>query len=326
MHTVRSPRGTTDRDPVDTGVRFAFGENWSRFLASIDDARIAEAEEALRRMLGAQNLVNRRFLDVGSGSGLPGLAARRLGAVVHSFDYDVDSVACTAELRRRYFPGDSSWTVEQGSVLDTSYMRSLGQFDVVYAWGVLHHTGDMWRALDNARIPLGPRGLLLISIYNDQGGRSVAWRQVKKIYNKLPRRMRTLYAVGLIVLLEATAALGRILTLQPQRHIRGWTCYGRGMSRWHDLVDWVGGYPFEVAKPEQILDFYRDRGLTLCRLKTCGGGLGCNEYVFEVPPRRSRKLAGPGRRAASQPTDGRGHQEQAREPGCGSDDAGSASR
>jgi hypothetical protein len=52
------------------------------------------------------------------------------------------------------------------------------------------------------------------------------------------------------------------------------------MSPWRDLIDWVGGYPFEVAKPEAILDFYLRRGFTLKRLVTCGGSLGCNEYVF----------------------------------------------
>jgi 2-polyprenyl-6-hydroxyphenyl methylase/3-demethylubiquinone-9 3-methyltransferase len=52
------------------------------------------------------------------------------------------------------------------------------------------------------------------------------------------------------------------------------------MSVWYDLVDWVGGYPFEVAKPEEVFDFYRKRGFELSRLKTSGGGLGCNEFVF----------------------------------------------
>jgi len=31
-----------------------------------------------------------------------------LGARVHSFDYDPQSVACTAELKRRYFEGDEN--------------------------------------------------------------------------------------------------------------------------------------------------------------------------------------------------------------------------
>jgi 2-polyprenyl-6-hydroxyphenyl methylase/3-demethylubiquinone-9 3-methyltransferase len=54
----------------------------------------------------------------------------------------------------------------------------------------------------------------------------------------------------------------------------------RGMSYWHDLVDWIGGYPFEVATPEAIFDFYMARNFELIALKTCGGRCGCNEFVF----------------------------------------------
>src|SRR2546426_1571009 len=131
------------------GGRFAFGENWARFLALLDDQRIRDAEESLQSKLEVENLAGKSFLDIGSGSGLFSLAARRLGARVHSFDYDPQSVACTAELRRRYFPGDERWTIEGASVLDAAYLASLGPFDVVYSWGVLHHTGHMWQALEN---------------------------------------------------------------------------------------------------------------------------------------------------------------------------------
>ena len=69
---------------------------------------------------------------------------------------------------------------------------------------------------------------------------------------------------------------------RPQDYIRSWTQYKatRGMSRWHDLLDWVGGYPFEVARPEEIFQFYSERGFQLERLRTCGDGLGCNEFVM----------------------------------------------
>ena len=139
------------------GERFAFGANWARFLKSLDEARIAKAEDSLRQMLAVARLDGKRFLDVGSGSGLFSLAARRMGAQVHSFDYDPRSVACTRELRDRYFPGDSVWRVEQGSVLDRDYLAGLGEFDVVYSWGVLHHTGAMWQAMENV-VPLVVRG------------------------------------------------------------------------------------------------------------------------------------------------------------------------
>src|SRR5947209_14888872 len=128
---------------VGSGARFKFGENWARFLELLDDGRIARAEESLKNMLEVEGLAGRRFLDIGSGSGLFSLAARRLGARVHSFDYDPRSVACTRELRRRFFTDDPSWTVDEASALDENYVRGLGAFDVVYSWGVLHHTGQM---------------------------------------------------------------------------------------------------------------------------------------------------------------------------------------
>src|SRR5467141_2182790 len=150
------------------GKRFAFGENWARFLALLDDQRIRDAEESLRSKLGVQSLAGRSFLDVGSGSGLFSLAARRLGARVHSFDYDPQSVACTRLLRDRFFPGDADWKINQGSVLYAGYLATLGRFDVVYSWGVLHHTGAMWAALKNVTTLVAPGGLLYLAIYNDQ--------------------------------------------------------------------------------------------------------------------------------------------------------------
>ncbi|HZB24819.1 MAG TPA: glycosyltransferase, partial [Vicinamibacterales bacterium] len=154
---------------VAAGERFEFGSNWARFLEVVDEDRIFTAEESLREMLHRTDLRGLTFLDVGSGSGLFSLAARRLGARVRSFDYDPQSVACTAELRRRYCPDDSQWEVSQGSILDARFVRSLGTFDIVYSWGVLHHTGNMWEALELVGQAVAPGGLLFIAIYNDMG-------------------------------------------------------------------------------------------------------------------------------------------------------------
>ncbi len=274
---------------VAQGQRFEFGQNWSRFLGSLNDDRIAQAEVSLKERLEVPDLRGKRFLDVGSGSGLFSLAARRLGASVHSFDYDPDSVACAQELKRRYFPDDPQWRVEEGSALDEEYLKGLGRFDVVYSWGVLHHTGAMWQALENVVPLVAPGGALFISIYNDQGGHSRRWRAIKKAYNRLPRRLKFLVLWPVFLYQWGPASL---LDLLRGRPFRKWRNYGaeRGMSPWWDVVDWVGGYPFEVAKPEEIFEFYRQKGFHLTQLITCGGKLGCNQFVF----RRDGQPAGGG--------------------------------
>jgi 2-polyprenyl-3-methyl-5-hydroxy-6-metoxy-1,4-benzoquinol methylase len=269
----------THAHEVSTGERFPFGHNWTEFLKSLNEEQIGRAEESLKNMLNVDSLRGRSFLDVGSGSGLFSLAARRLGARVHSFDYDPYSVASTAELRRRYFPVDADWKVEQGSALDEAYLESLGQADIIYSWGVLHHTGSMWQALENVVQLVKPRGALIIAIYNDQGKRSRQWRSIKKTYNRLPERLRFLVLWPAFVQLWWRRLLKDVIAGQPFRSFRNYKAL-RGMSLWHDVVDWVGGYPFEVAKPEEIFDFYYKRGFYLVRMTTQAGDLGCNEFVF----------------------------------------------
>lgn len=266
---------------VATGGRFEFGKNWTWFLETLNDQKIEEAVRSLQDMLEVNTLAGKSFLDIGSGSGLFSLAARRLGARVCSFDYDPNSVNCTAELKRRYFPDDSAWDIQAGSALDADYLRSLGKFDIVYSWGVLHHTGDMWTALANAALPAVPGGKLFIAIYNDQGTASRRWTKVKKIYNELPKGLKFLAVWPSFVVLYWRRLTKDFLVGKPFRTIRDYGKNQRGMSFWQDLVDWVGGYPFEVATPEQIFNFYKERGFQLTRLRTAGGSSGCNEFVFE---------------------------------------------
>jgi len=267
---------------IAQGERFEFGKNWSRFLEVLDDSRLASAQASLSEMLEVDNLEDKSFLDIGSGSGLFSLAARQLGARVHSFDYDPRSVACTRELRRRYFNSDGEWKIEEGSALDVDYVKSLGTFDVVYSWGVLHHTGQMWRALGNAHLPVKAGGRLFIAIYNDLGSRSRRWRWIKKTYNELPRFLKIPFGLAVMAPEEVKAMLRSLVMLKPAEYLHRWTRYdtNRGMSRWRDIIDWVGGYPYEVARPEEIFDFYRAQGFRLTKIQCGGVGLGCNQFVF----------------------------------------------
>jgi SAM-dependent methyltransferase len=254
--------------------RFRFGENWSHFLAQLSEDRIQDAKKSLQQLFGLASLEGKTFLDVGSGSGLFSLAARKLGARVTSFDYDPQAAECTQELRKRYFPSDSTWRIEQGSALDSAYLKSLGSFDLVYSWGVLHHTGSLWEALKNVADVVAPGGQLGIAIYNDQGVFSRFWWLYKRIYVSSPALFQRLM-VSLFGFYFGFRS--RIATLvkgtSPKRD--------RGMSEKIDLVDWVGGFPFEVATPEAIKKFYETRQFRLKTMKTVGRGHGCNEFVFE---------------------------------------------
>ena len=280
---IRENTASTHTAETASGGRFEFGKNWSRFLTLIDDSRIKEAEESLKEMLGLKSLEGRSFIDIGSGSGLFSLAARRLGARVHSFDYDPNSVACTAELKRRYFQGDSQWIVEEASVLDPAYLAKLGQFDVVYSWGVLHHTGQMWQALENVNRLVAPNGKLFIALYNDTGSQSARWKWIKKTYNQLPAVLRFPFTLIVIAPDELKSIARSVLTLKPGSYIKSWTNYAdnrRGMNRWRDIVDWVGGHPYEVSTPDEVFDFFTERGFILTKMNCGRVGLGCNQFVF----------------------------------------------
>lgn len=268
-------RGTSFEAEVEQGHRFEFGRNWASFLQTLNPARIERADESLRSFLGVTELRGKRFLDIGNGSGLFSLAARRLGAEVVSFDFDPQSVACAEELRRRYFPGDPQWTILRGSALDAEFVRGLGTFDVVYSWGVLHHTGSMWPGIELACERVLPGGQLFLALYNDQGWLSKFWLRVKEAYcrNAL---LRGLVVATFVPYFAARAVLKSLLHRRNE-----FAAYfeERGMSITHDWIDWLGGLPFEVARFEEVVQFAEERGFRLDRSKRTHR-LGCNEFVF----------------------------------------------
>jgi 2-polyprenyl-3-methyl-5-hydroxy-6-metoxy-1,4-benzoquinol methylase len=264
---------------VQAGNRFRFGENWRSFLSRLDDERVRESARCLAEMLETERLQGMSFLDLGCGSGLSSLAAMRLGAEkVLSMDYDPQSVGCALELKRKHLPGEERWRIETGNALDEKYLQTLGGWDIVYSWGVLHHTGAMWRALGNVVGLVREGGLLFISIYNDAGNRSRCWRRIKSLYNR-SRPARWLLVPVFFSRFILMGFLSDLFHLKnPLSRYREYK-KRRGMSVFHDWLDWLGGYPFEVATPEAIFDFFRERGFTLRRLRTCEGD-GCNQFVF----------------------------------------------
>lgn len=266
------------KDQVQKGDRFEFGKNWKAFLSTLTDEKIEIAKQSLVTMLGYTDLTGKIFLDVGCGSGLFSLAAMKLGAEVYSFDFDPNSVKCAEILKERYFP-QSKWKIQEGSILDEDYIKSLGKFDIVYSWGVLHHTGNLNLAMDNISMAVKEKGRLFIAIYNDEGVRSVRWRKVKKVYNS------GFAGKTFIVSTYIPFFVARLLFADLRRFKNPFKRYkdykaDRGMSLYYDWFDWLGGLPFEVASPEVMFEFYKKKNYSLVKMKTVNS-LGCNEFVFQ---------------------------------------------
>ena len=266
---------------------FEFGKNWESFVKKyLDQERIHEAKRSLAEFLGTSSLEGKTFVDVGCGSGLFSLAAYTLGAsLILSFDADADSVKCCEYLREKEgFP--EHWKVEIGSVLDGAFVSALGKYDIVYSWGVLHHTGKMWKAIENTAGLVSESGMLYIAIYNKADGialypdgrfgSSKFWEKEKKFYASLSPSVQNLadYAVmsALIVMY--------LLTLRnPVKMIQSHKKNYRGMSWRIDIKDWLGGYPYQYASVAEIFAFVKKLGFSLENLR-CNNGLLNNEYLF----------------------------------------------
>ena len=264
--------------------RFGFGENWKAFSETIDQERLDEAKKSLQYTFRLDDFTGRVFLDIGCGSGLFSLAATQLGARVISIDYDPDSIACAEHLRDVHGVQEQNWSVHQGSILDDALVSEIGKADLVYSWGVVHHTGNMKKAISNVASLVSQGGSLCLAVYNQQGGASRRWLRIKQLYNQIPGMMKPIYVLAVASVFECRFAIVRALKFQNPLPISEWKKKkkDRGMSAWHDWVDWVGGLPFEVASPEDVILQLRPEGFVLENLKTVGGGWGCNEYLFSL--------------------------------------------
>ncbi|MEW6095317.1 MAG: class I SAM-dependent methyltransferase [bacterium] len=269
------------------GKVFDFGKNWQNFIKMyLNDKRIEEAKRSLCEFLEINDLSGKTFLDIGCGSGLFSLAALRLGASkVVSFDVDPFSVKC-AEILCQQEGSPANWQIFNASILDDSLIKKLSTFDIVYSWGVLHHTGNMWKAIENALSLVNDNGLLYIAIYNKADGLAIYpdgrfgpskfWEFEKKIYSRLPLFLQNLIDLGVMSFLVRAY----LLTFNnPINKIRNHISL-RGMSWRIDIKDWLGGYPYEYASVTEIFRFMKSKGFSLINLKN-NNGLMNNEYLFK---------------------------------------------
>lgn len=240
-------------------VTFSFGENWQNYLLQITKEDIDKSQKEIEDLLGSKNIKDKTVIDIGCGSGIHSLAFLRLKAAsVLSFDYDEKSVEASKTLKQKY-RDSANWEIIHASVLDKRFVDSLDRFDIVYSWGVLHHTGKMWEAIENCLNLVEPGGFFLIGIYGDVKNYARDLR-LKQAYNSASDfgKKWMIYNRILKKMISMTLKFKNPLQWNEKR--------GRGMNAYNDLVDWLGGLPYEVAGEDEMVRFFADRNFTLKRL------------------------------------------------------------
>ncbi len=236
------------KDLKNVDQHFAFGKNWFSFLETVDETSIAKAKEGLTELIPPTALDKATFLDIGCGSGLSTLAAIESGVNnVLAIDIDPDSIHATKKLLHK-MGLEQNVDVQLKSIFDLR-TDDVGAFDIVYSWGVLHHSGDMWTAIRIASSMVADNGLFVLAIYT-RTHCCTAWKYIKRFYSKSPQFIQKLCR-GIYKLLFYSKLL--CTGKSPLQYIRNYS--QRGMNFHIDVHDWIGGYPYESATPEEILSF-----------------------------------------------------------------------
>lgn len=263
---------------ADTQQRFEFGKNWQHYIRrNFGEDRVEISKRHILEFMGRDNLHGLTFLDIGCGSGLHSLAALQAGATsVHGFDYDPDSVAATRFVQDQV-GNPANWTVQQGSVLDDAFMETLPLYDVVYSWGVLHHTGDVWRAVRNAAGRVRPGGLLYIALYSADmqvDPPPQFWLDVKRKYVAAPWLTRRYMDLWYVWRFQMNRDLRRLRDFLWKMHQYK---KNRGMNIFNDIRDWLGGWPMEFVYDREAVAFVERLGFALEKMAT---GQANTEFLF----------------------------------------------
>jgi 2-polyprenyl-6-hydroxyphenyl methylase/3-demethylubiquinone-9 3-methyltransferase len=258
-------------------MRFSFGRNWLSYSkCALDQNKVISARQEFASLMRGIELRGARFLDIGFGQGLAVFFAAEAGADV--IGIDVDPICAKAlQATRRFFPSTTLPQIKLVSILDDEFVRSqqtMDGFDVVHSWGVLHHTGNMTKAFQNAASLVKPGGFLIISIYN-RHWTSPFWRTLKYVFHHLPGFLQN---AMVFVLYPFFYARARSLSKD------GSPMASRGMDLRHDLRDWLGGYPYEYASPIAVQRFFAELGFRTVWCEPTKGFTGCNEFVFQKGP------------------------------------------